>query len=406
MHIENLVNITLKIKDHKATSCTVDGNLVVTFEAKLRRHLPCGKCGTRAHRHDRLPERVWQHVPLWGYPVFLVYRPWRVRCPYCGIKREELPWAIGKARLTRALVVTLATWAKLLPVETVASLFGVSWNTVYAAVRAAVASGLKDRTLGTVLHIGIDEISRKKGHKYLTQVYDLDTRTLLWSGEDRKEDTLRAFFREYPQLAETVTAVCCDMWAPYINVVRECLPRAEIVFDKFHIVRHLIEAVDQVRREEAHELRKKNADILKETRYVLLKNEERLTEKQRLRLKDLQRHNLKSIRAWLLKENFREFWQSSNEQDAQWFLQQWNWMAAHSRLEPIKKFVKLVRKHIGGILAYFKHRITNGVVEALNNTAKAISHRARGYRTVKAFSQVMLLCMGGLEMPTLYHEFM
>jgi transposase len=142
VHIEKLVIETLTIKDHRSTSCTVDGNVVVTFEAKKRRHLPCSKCGTRSPRHDRLPKRTWLHVPLWGIASFLVYRPWRVRCPRCGIKREALPWAIGKARMTRALVVTLATWAKRLPVETVAELFGVSWNTVYAAVREAVASGL------------------------------------------------------------------------------------------------------------------------------------------------------------------------------------------------------------------------------------------------------------------------
>lgn len=406
VHIENLIISTLKIKDHRAEVTVHGENIVVDFHAKQRRLLPCGTCGRRARRHDRLPERMWQHIPLWGYPCFLRYRPWRVRCPHCGIRREELPWAIGKTQLSRPLVVRLASWAKLLPVETVSTLFGVSWNTVYAAVRSAVAYGLQHRNLGTILHIGIDEISRKKGHKYLTQVYDLDARTLLWSGEDRKEDTLRAFFREHSHLAETVTAVCCDMWAPYINVVRECLPNAEIVFDKFHIVRHLLDAVDDVRRAESHDLKKKNPERLRETRYVLLKNEERLTEKQQVRLKDLQRYNLKSIRAWLLKENFRELWRSSDPEDAQWFLKQWCWMAAHSRLEPMKKFVKMIRKHTDGILAYFTHRITNGAVEAMNNNAKAISHRARGYRTVKAFSQVMLLCMGGLEMPTLYHEFL
>jgi transposase len=195
------------------------------------------------------------------------------------------------------------------------------------------------------------------------------------------------------------------MWEPYVAVVRECLPHAEIVFDKFHIIRKLLDGVDQVRREEAHEMRKHDPDVLKKTKYVLLKNEENLTEKQHLRLKDLQRRKLKSTRAWLLKESFRDFWLCTSVEQAQTFLDQWCWMAMHSRLEPIKKVVKTIRRHADGILAFFKYRITNGVVEALNNTAKAISHRARGFRTVRAFCEIMLLCMGGLEMPTLYHEF-
>jgi transposase len=405
VHIEKLVIRMLKIKDHRANSALEDGVLIVRFMAKKNRNLPCGTCGRRARRHDRLPERTWKHIPIWNLPVSFVYRPWRVRCTHCGIRREHLPWAIGKARLTRALVVALATWAKLLPIETVVALFGVSWSTVYSAVTQAVKYGIDRRQLGTVLHIGIDEISRKKGHKYLTQVYDLDTRTLLWSGKDRTEDTLRTFFEANPELAETVTAVCCDMWEPYAKIVGEYLPNAEIVFDKFHLIRHLLDAVNTVRSQEAHALKKTHPNLFTRTRYVLLKNEENLTEKQQLKLKDLQRFNLKSTRAWLLKEAFREFWESPDYEEAQWFLKQWCWMAAHSKLQPIKKVVKMIRRHWDGILAYFRHRITNGVTEALNNTAKAISHRARGYRTVHVFSNVMLLCMGGLEMPTFLHEF-
>ena len=308
MHIEKLGNQTLKIKDHRITSCTQAGSIFVCFEARKRRLLPCSKCGKRAFRHDRLPERHWFHVPLWGIAVVLVYRPWRVRCPQCGIKREAIPWAVGKKRVTTALVVTVATWVRLLPIETVARMFGLHWNSVYAAVREAVTYGLAHRIPGTVQHIGIDEISRRKGQTYLTQVYDLDERTLLWSGPGRKEETLRGFFQEHPELAATVTAVCCDMWAPYVNVIRECLPNADIVYDKFHMIRHLLDAVDDVRIEETHELKKTQPDLLEKTKYVLLKNEENLTEKQQIKLKDIQRVNLKSTRAWFLKESFRELW--------------------------------------------------------------------------------------------------
>lgn len=406
VHIEKLVKASLKIKDHKVISCTLDSTLRITFAASQRRSLPCSICGRRAHRHDRLKEREWKHVPLWGFPVTFIYRAWRVRCPQCGIRREALPWAIGKEHLTRAFVVTLTMWAKLLPIETVATLFAVSWNTVSAAVRAAVNDGLSKRALGTIVHIGIDEISRRKGHTYMTQVYDLDTKRLLWSGEGRAEETLGSFLLAHPQLAETVQAVCCDMWDPYVAAVGKYLPNADIVYDKFHIIRQLLHAVNQVRVEEVQDLRKSHPEILRNTRYVILKNEENLTDKQQVRLKDLQRQKLKSTRAWLLKEAFREFWRCETEAEARGILLQWCWMGAHSRLEPIKRVVRLIRRHWDGILAYFRHRISNGVVEALNNTAKAISHRARGYRSAKGFANVMLLCMGGLELPQVHHRFL
>jgi transposase len=405
VQVENIVIETLNIKDHKISSCFWEGNIVVTFEAKRLRLLPCSKCGKRAHRHDRLPERTWIHVPLWGIATLLLYRPWRVRCSTCGIKREQIPWAVGKKRVTTALVVTVATWVRLLPVEAVSRLFGLHWNTVYAAVREAVDYGVAHRKVGTVLHIGVDEISRKKGHRYLTQVYDLDRGTLLWSGDGRKAAALEQFFESGVIDLSTITAVCCDMWKPYIQVVGRYLPHVAIVFDKFHIIRHLLEAVDKVRIEEAQEMKKTHPELLAKTKYVILKNEENLTEKQSLRLKDLQRLNLKSTRAWLLKESFRELWRCTTEEDARECLKQWCWMAAHSRLEPIIKVVAMIRKHLEGIVAFFRHRITNGMVEALNNTAKAISHRARGYRTPKVFINIMMLCMGGLDMPELYHEF-
>ena len=405
MHIENIIIKTLNIKDHRISSCTYEGNLVVHFEAKKRRRLRCSKCGTRGRQHDRLPERIWLHVPLWGIPTLLVYKPRRVRCINCGITREEIPWAVGKKRVTTALVVTVATWVKLLPVEVVARLFGLHWNTVYTAVRAAVDYGVAHRTTGTVLHIGIDEISRKKGHRYLTQVYDLDRKILLWSGEGRKEDALAKFFESGAVDLSKVTAVCCDMWKPYIRVIRQYLPHADIVFDKFHIIRHVLNAVDQVRKEEAMEMKNTHPELLAKTKYIILRNEEHLTEKQTIRLKDLQRLHLKTTRAWLLKESFRELWKCTTDEDARQCLKRWCWMAAHSRLVPIKKVVVMIRNHLDGILAFFRHHITNGVVEALNNTAKAISHRARGYRTPTTFMNMMMLCMGGLDLPELHHKF-
>ena len=162
-------------------------------------------------------------------------------CPKCGkICVEDIPWSQGKCRLSQGLIWVLSTLAKLLAWGVVARMFNVHWNTVRAAVKQAVDYGLEHREIGSVLYIGIDEISRRKGHVYVTNVYDLTEKRLLWSGEGRSKETLWQFFRECDKTLKTsVKGVCCDMWEPYAEVLEKELPEATVVFDKFHLVRHL-----------------------------------------------------------------------------------------------------------------------------------------------------------------------
>jgi transposase len=309
--------------------------------------------------------------------------------------------------LSTGLIGLLASWCKLLAWDQVAKLFGVHWNTVATAVREAVAYGLEHREMGGVLYIGIDELSRQKGHVYVTNVYDLREKRLLWSGEGRSQDTLRAFFKEHGQaLEQGVQAVCCDMWQPYIDMVKEHFPEATLVFDKFHIMQHLLKAVDEVRREEARELKKTNPELLKRTRYIWLKNPENLTDKQRARLGYLEGLNLRCNRAYLLKESFREFWQYKRKGWARRFLTKWFWWATHSRLKPIRDFAWMLRNHEENILTYFDERITNGAVEGMNNKAKVVSHRCYGFRTAKNYITALYHCLGKLPEPQLVHRFL
>jgi len=239
-----------------------------------------------------------------------------------------------------------------------------------------------------------------------TQVYDLIERRLLWSGEDRTSETLEAFFDDLGQeRCEQIEAVCCDMWAPYIDAVKKRLPNALLVFDKFHIVRHLLDAVDTVRKEEAQKLKSENPELLKKSRYIWLKNPWNLTDNQKARLSDLEKLNLKINRAYLLKEAFRKFWDYSYPAWANKYLNQWFWWATHSRLKPMRDFAWMVRRHQDDILHYFKVPIDNGAVEGLNNKAKAISHRAYGYRTVETFKLALYHGMGKLPEPQLTHKF-
>ena len=407
MLVENLVKTTLGIKDHRVIRVTqVDSDLHVNLNVIHRRRLVCSKCGTRQHVRDRLKERTWQHVPLWNIPVYLHYRPCRVQCRRCGTVVEKFPWGNGKSRLTFPLVLASATWSRQLPMGVVAKMYKICWNSVYSAVKQVVAYGLARRDKSDAILLGIDELSRKKGHVYLTNIYDLLNKRLLASFPGRAEQSLESFFREWgKENLSNIMAVCCDMWAPYVKAIREHLPDARLVFDKFHIVRHLLVALDEVRKSEQAAFRNTFPELLIKTKYLWLKNPWNLKEGQSLRLSDLTKRRLKTFRAYVLKEQFRDLWNSPIRSDAKSFLRHWCWLATHSKLIPMRDFARMLRKHEDGILAYFDVPINNGMVEAMNNNAKVISHRARGYRSSKTFSTLMLHCMGGLKMPDSVHRF-
>ena len=409
MLVESMVRQTLGIKRHVIRNVIqTDYGIEVYLDIRKGWKQPCGTCGALGKVRDRLNERQWTHVPLWGIPVTLVFCPARVRCETCGkILVASMPWNQGKCRLSVGLIWLLSAWCKLLPWDQVAKLFSVHWNTVAAAVRQAVDYGLKHREIGGVLYIGIDELSRRKGHVYVTNVYDLTTSRLLWSGEGRSKATLRRFFEEHANyLKQTVKGVCCDMWQPYIDMIRDHLPEATLVFDKFHVIQHLNKAVDQVRRDEARELSKKNPELLKRTRYIWLKNPENLTDKQRARLGHLEKLNLRSNRAYLLKESFRELWNYKRKGWAKRYLKKWFWWATHSRLKPMRDFAWMLRRHENGILSYFDERISNGAVEGMNNKAKVVSHRCYGFRTATTYITALYHCLGDLPEPELVHKFL
>lgn len=408
MLVESLVKATVELQGFRVAQVTGDAAGLVALIEPDRRFSPrCGQCLAAAAYRDTRPVRRFRHVPMWGIPVTLHYAPRRVRCAQCaGVHVESMPWVSGKQRLTRALMVTLATWTRVLPWQQVARLFRCAWGTVATAVEEAVAYGLAHRDLEGLTHIGIDEISRKRGHVYVTNVYDLARKRLIWSGAGRKEATLEAFF-DYLGAEKTAAleGICCDMWQPYIEVIKARAPQAVLVFDKFHIVRHLMEAVDQVRRDEIREKGAEHKALMYKTRFIWLKNPWNLTDGQAYRLGELERLNLKINRAYLLKELFRNFWDYRRTGWAKKYLTKWFWWATHSRLPPMRDFAWMVRRHEDDILNYFKMPIDNGSVEGLNNKAKLVIHKAYGFRTAANYIRNLYHCLGDLPMPKTVHTF-
>jgi transposase len=408
MLVESLVKGTVELQGFRVVNVTGGAAGLVATIAPDRRYTPrCGACGEPAPFRDTRRTRRFRHVPLWGIPMTLRYVPRRVRCSRCdGVHVEAMPWVSGKQQLTRALMVTLATWARALPWQQVARLFRCSWGTVAAAVDEAVAYGLAHRDLQGLTHLGIDEISRKRGHVYATNIYDLARKRLVWSGEGRSQKTLEAFFAFLgPERTAALEGICCDMWQPYLDVIKARAPHAVLVFDKFHLVRHLMQAVDQVRRDEIREKGPAHKALMYKTRFIWLKNPWNLTAPQARRLGELERRNLKITRAYLLKELFRDFWTYHRVGWAKKYLTQWFWWATHSRLPPMRDFAWMLRRHEGDILNYFRLPIDNGTVEGLNNKAKLISHKAYGFRTAKNYIRNLYHCLGDLTLPQTVHTF-
>ena len=351
------------------------------------RRLRCGQCGAEVRMtRGRRPERKRRDLSIRDKMFWIVYRPFRAFCPRCGLRVERVPWAKKWERITQALAQAVALLAKKLSFKEVAEYFRLDWKRVAGVAKRVVEEGLKRRKVKALHTLGIDEVSRKKGHHDLTLVYDLERGNLLWIGLDRKQEILDEFFRWLGRRkARTIQAICLDRWAPYLASVREQAPQATLVFDRFHVVQHLNQALDKVRKAEVKRLAAQEGVDLKRTRGILLKTPWNLTPHEHRRLSRLLKLNLPLIRAYYLKEAFQKFWDYVQEKRAQAHLNQWLWWATHSRLDPFIEFACLVKKHLPGLFARTKLRISNGALEGMNNKLKWVSHRSFGFRKPEYF---------------------
>ena len=371
----------------------------------------CSCCDKPAPLYDRLNKRRFEFIPLWGYRVFLIYLMRRVNCADCGVRVEQVPWARGKRELTDAYQQFLAHWAKKLSWKEVAMSFRTSWEKVFRAVEYIVEWGLEHRDLSDVTAIGVDEIAWRKGHKYLTMVYQIDegSTRLLWIGKDRTIKTLLRFFHFFgEERSRELKYVCSDMWRPYIKVIKKKAGQALHILDRFHIVAKLNKAIDEVRAGEHRQLQKDGYEpVLKNSRWCLLKHWENLTDKQEVKLKELLQYNLKSVRAYLLKEDFNGFWEYISPAWAEQYLDKWCTRVMRSRIDPMKKVVKTIRNHKPLILNWFKAKkaFSSGVVEGLNNKAKVTTRNSYGFRTYRGAEIALYHALGNLPTPPTTHRF-
>jgi len=389
----------------------IKSTIEVLIEPRANGRAVCSGCGQPAPGYDRLAERRFEFVPLWQIAVYFVYAMRRVNCPQCGVKVEQVPWCDGKNHLTTTYRWFLAGWAKRLSWKGVAEAFSTPWQNVFRSVKHAVSWGLKHRDLSGIESIGVDEVQRQKGHKYLTLVYQIDRgrKRLLWIGKDRTAKTFLRFFRLLgKERSQQLKAVCSDMWKPYLNVIAKKASDAIHVLDRFHVMQKMNKAIDEVRAGEARQMKADGyEEVLKHSRWCLLKRRENLTEKQTVKLKERLKYNLRSVRAHLLREDFQQFWEYVDPTWAGKFLDQWCTRTMRSQLEPMKKVARTLRNHRELLLNWFRAKgtLSSGIVEGFNNKVKLTTRKSYGFRTYEAIETTLYHNLGALPEPNFTHRF-
>jgi transposase len=363
----------------------------------------CPDCQTVSPLHDHV-ERSWRHLDTCQYETRLHAKVPRVRCAEHGVKTVAVPWAAAHSRFTMLFERLAIAWLKEATPAAVARRLGLTWEEANGIVERAVRRGLARRSSMAGRYLGIDEHSYLKHFQFVTMVVNLEEQTVLHVADDRTAETLAGYFGGLSiedRLA--IEAIAMDMWDPYRKTVRDYVPDGDtkIVFDRFHVMRHVTEAMDQVRRRENRVLRQRGDRRLTGTKFLWLKTRvggKDFTAASRRQFRALRRSTLKSARAWAMKDAFRHIWEYRSIPAARAFFERWQAWAIRSRLKPMIHVAGIIRRHLENILNYLNHRITNAVTEGLNAKIQWIKYSSRGFRDRERFKAAIYFHCGGLDL--------
>lgn len=375
--------------------------VTVWVEHRRPRSWPCPECGAACGLHDHDEERSWRHLDSCQFETHVRARVPRVRCSEHGVRVVRVPWAEPRSRFTLlferfAIDVLLET-----DVAGASKILGISWDEAHHLMRRAVSRGLLRRRKTVPKYLGVDEKSIAKGHRYATLVTDLERGTVVEVAEDRKMTSLMMCLGGFTmkELSQ-VDAVAMDMWEPYVQTLRILMPGAgeKIVFDRFHIVGHMNEAVDLVRRRENRSLRVDGDERLVGSKHWWLYGAENLPGRYEELFSSLRKANLKTARAWAIKELLRSLWKRPSEETGRRWWRRWYSWATRCRLTPVRNVAAMLKRHLPNVLSYFRHRVTNSTSEALNSVIQMIKKRAFGFRNFDNFRTSVLFRCGGLDL--------
>jgi transposase len=335
----------------------------------------CPECGRVLPLYDHIPSRGWRHLDHSSWITWLHARLPRVTCPLHGVRHVHVPWALPGVRFSLAFERHAIDTLLEADVLGASRLLRISWDEAWGIMERAVERGMKAKERRIIKRIGVDEKAVAKRHRYVTLVSDLDRGTVEYIADDRKIASLDAFWESLTVRQKAgIEAVAMDMWEPFITSTHKYLPRAKakIVFDRFHVMQHMTQAVDEVRKAEHRQLHAEGDDTLLRTKYLWLFSEENLPEKYVERFALLRAMELKTGRAWSIKESLRFLWQYRSKGWAMRFWKKWYFWATHSQLKPVVRVARMLKSHLTNVLTYCDHQVTNATSEGLNSKIQTV----------------------------------
>jgi len=374
-------------------------DIYVDHEPHIRARCPV--CEKFYSVYDHSPERVYRHLDTCHMQTYVHVRQPRVNCSEHGVKQIISEFGENGSEMTYAFEVHVVRVAKECSIRATAGLCGLSWDQSMSAMKRAVARGQARKQHRLPQRIGVDEKSFARGHKYETLVYDLDCATVEFVGDNRSQESLESYYKQFDiEQRKQVQAVAMDMWDPYIAATKAYIPDAEkkIVFDRFHVMKHVLKAVDVVRKKEHKELSEKGTDILKGTRYLWLWNRENIPAWRKEEFEQLRTQDLKVCRASAIKENLRHLWNYRYEANMRRYFKSWYFWATHSRLKPIINAAQTLKTHLENIVTYARHRITNALAEGMNAKIEKVKRMACGFRNRAHYRMAIYFHCGGLDL--------
>ncbi|MCJ8313893.1 MAG: ISL3 family transposase [Pseudomonadales bacterium] len=361
----------------------------------------CPECKNTHPTYDLRKTRTWRHLDTMQFSTFIHCQLPRINCPEHGVKSAQAPWANKQSGFTlmfEAFAIQVMLAAK--SVEAARKLLGLNWKQLESIKHQAVNRGLARRSKDNIDYLGVDEKQFRKGHNYITTLVDIDQGAVLEVVEYRTEESCKTLIDKAlnENQQSNVKAVCMDMWKAFYNAFSEKLPNASIVHDHFHISQYLNKAVDQIRKKENREFNTTSNNPLKKSKFLWLSNPENLSEEAKVQLNSLNELNLKVSKAWILKESFKPFWQYRSKSWAEKYFNVWYENVTKNKLPAMLKVADMLKNHIGNILTYFDHSISNAVAEGLNSKIQMTKSNARGYRSFEGFRVSILFHCGKLKM--------
>lgn len=402
MRVTTLFNKLLNLQGLWVSGFAFEEDDLVLSVKPRRRRLTCPCCGRSQSSKRKAKRRRWHHLGIWGRKVWIEAPIRRYHCRTCKkTVTESVPWARHDSDFTRPFEDAVGLMAQRTDHTAVSQLFGIAWVTVGSIAERLVDEFLDPDRLANLRLIGVDEVSFRKRHRYLTVVTDHDTGKVIWVAEGKSSDVLKSFFKSLkPEVCNAIEIVTMDMSQAYQKAVRENLPNATIAFDHFHISKLANEALNEVRRELVREAHKSDIKVAKEIKgmqWPMAYSFDNLPEKYMPSL-ELLRPDAPLGRAYLLKEQLLDVLRSGPAFVTN-ALQSWGKWASRCRLAPFVRLGRTIRKHFDGIRAFIEKRVSNARAEGINNKIRLLSHRAYGFHSAAPLIATIFLCCGGVKLP-------